>query len=250
MRRAAHAVCAALLAGAIGPAAIATTVVSPSGKHVPANLLRIELQLDAPRSERIDLRHVRLRRQGAEIEDAFLGLSLPSRDGRTLTVLLHPGRIKTGVGPNLALGPALREGDQVTLEIDDPPLRKTWTVTAAQRRRIIVADWRVAPPPAAGSREQLRVTHGGVFDQSAADLIAVADAAGRRVEGRVQLSADGAQWLFLPSLPWRPGQFTLRIHPTLEDAAGNRQCAPFEQQDLSAVDCRSEGSKPFRVEGR
>ena len=248
MSRLAQTARAVLLVVATG-GAIAGTSVSPAGDKVPANLLRIELQLDAPRREPMDLRQVRLLRGGAIIDDAFLGLPLPSRDGRVVTILLHPGRIKTGVGPNLAVGPALHEGDRVTLEVDDPPLRKTWWVTAPRRQRIVVDDWPVAVP-ASGSRGPLHVTPGTVLGRGAADLIRVADAAGRRVAGRGRMAADGSQWLFVPAAPWRSGRFTLRVHPAFEDAAGNRQCAAFEQRNLSGVDCSNEGQRSFVIADR
>jgi hypothetical protein len=244
MRHLARITFAALLV--VNAGVIAGTSVSPAGETVPANLLRIELQLDRPRGEPMDLRQVRLLRGGAVIEDALLGLPLPSRDGHVVTLLLHPGRIKTGVGPNLALGLALHEGDRVTLEVDDPPVRKTWWVTAPQRQPIVVADWPVAVP-AAGSREPLGVTPTTVLGRDAADLIGVADAAGRRVAGSARMAADGSQWLFIPAAPWRSGSFTLRVHPALEDVAGNRQCAAFEQRHLSGVDCRDEGQRSFVI---
>ncbi len=90
---------------AVAPVALAAASVSPAGDSVPANLLRIELRLDAPLNGPLDMRHVRLFDQhGAEIPAPFLDLALPSLDGRTITVLLHPGRIKTDVRPNVDLG--------------------------------------------------------------------------------------------------------------------------------------------------
>jgi len=249
MRRFVQAACAASLIGAAASTVHAATTVSPAGDSVPANLLRIELHFDAPRREPLDMRQVRLRRAGKVIDEAFLGLSLPSRDGRAVTILLHPGRIKTGVGANLALGPVLNEGDRVTLEVDDLLLRKTWQVTAALRRPIAVADWRIELPTA-GSRADLRVTPDATLGAGAAALIGVADGAGHRVAGRAQMTADGVQWRFVPFAPWRAGRFMLRVHPALEDVAGNRPCAAFEQHDASAADCRSEGLRPFAVKRR
>lgn len=234
-----------VLFGAISQA-IGATLVSPVGDSVPANLLRIELRLEGVRSPPPDLSHLRLLREGRVIDNAFLGLPLPARDGRTLTILLHPGRIKTGVGPNLAVGPALRAGDRVTLEIDDPPLRRTWRVTAARRERLHIERWELQPPPP-GSRAALRVVVDAELGSEADGLIAVANASGRRVSGSARLSAGGREWLFTPSRPWDSGRYELRVHPALEDVAGNRPCAAFEQPDLSAADCASETRRAFQV---
>lgn len=234
-----------MLAGAMAPAT-AATLVSPAGDSVPANLLRIELRLDTAQDPALDLRHVRLLREGRAIDHAFLGLPLPARDGRTLTILLHPGRIKTGVGPNLALGPALHDGDRVTLEIDDPPLRRTWQVTEARRERVHIERWDLQRP-SPRSRSALRVVFDAELGPGAAGLIAVADASGHRVPGRAELAADGRQWLFTPSIAWATGRYELRVHPALEDVAGNRPCAAFEQPGLSAVDCASETRRSFQL---
>jgi hypothetical protein len=243
------AACAALIACSASSLATAVEIASPLGEHVPANLLRIELRLDAPRDQPLDVRQIRLLRAGEEIDNAFLGLPLPSRDGRTVTLLLHPGRIKTGVGPHLALGLALRAGDQITLVIDDPSLSRTWRVTEPRRQRLAVSRWRIETPPA-DSRAALRITPDAELGSGAQGLVGVADELGHRVAGRGQLTADGAHWNFVPSAPWRAGRYTLRIHPALEDVAGNRPCAAFEQQGLSAVECRSESTRSFMVKRR
>jgi hypothetical protein len=125
---------AALLA--LPLAASAAPLLTPSGPAVPENLLRIVLHLDAPLSAPLDMRHVvLLGSDGVAIDGAFLDLPLAGSDGKSLTLLLHPGRIKTGVGPNVALGPALRAGQSVVLRIDDPQLG-----------RVVQRHWQVQPP--------------------------------------------------------------------------------------------------------
>jgi hypothetical protein len=109
---------AALAAGAWASGAVS---VYPSGTSVPENLLRIELRFRVPLRTPLDMVHVKLLdREGQLIPDPFLDLPLPSADGRRLSLLLHPGRVKSGVGANVVLGRALRAGSLVTLVIDDP----------------------------------------------------------------------------------------------------------------------------------
>lgn len=240
---------AAVVALVVACSAAAAAGVSPAGDAVPANLLRIELDLDEPPAVPQGPLRARLMRGDAEVDSALLDLPLPSRDGRKLTLLLHPGRIKTGVGPNLRVGPALQAGTVVTLIVDEPALRKTWRVEAAARNPLVITDWPLSLP-GAGTRAALSLQPAAVLNGSAAELVAVADAAGRRVPGRAVLSSDGARWQFRPAHPWRAGRYTLRVHPALEDAAGNRQCAPFEAPALSAVDCSAEGRRPFVIARR
>src|SRR6266550_561528 len=69
-------------------------LVQPSGPKVPANLLRIsirfEAQLEGPMLPRLAL----FRTDGRQIQEPFLEQELWSPDGKILTVLMHPGRVK------------------------------------------------------------------------------------------------------------------------------------------------------------
>jgi len=218
--------------------------ITPSGPEVPANLLRIEVHFDRPMPA-VPLHAIVLRdAAGRPIPDALLDLVLPDRDERNLVVLMHPGRVKQGVGPNQALGPALHAGDDVTLEVDDPrlarPLARTWHVGAPVAARIDPARWKVTAPDA-GGRAPLVLALPSAINASAAPLIAVADAAGRRVAGRATLAPGEKEWRFVPASPWQAKRYEVRIHPALEDPAGNRLCAPFETRAQSAEACDAEG---------
>ncbi|WP_422974523.1 hypothetical protein [Undibacterium sp. Ji49W] len=168
-----------------------------------------------------------------------------------MTLLLHPGRIKSGVGPNLALGPALRNGGSVTLRIDDPqldqPLERRWLVTAALRERIDPQQWLVQTVRRGGI-QPLRVIVPAALDGAAATLIAVQDPDGRRMSGTATLMAGEREWRFTPARNWRPGTYLLRIHPQLEDPQGNRLCSAFEQVQQSARLCVDEGQVSFVID--
>lgn len=227
--------------------------ITPSGPAIPANLLRFEVHLDRPlpglRPDAIVLRDG----TGRPIPDALLDIALPDRAERTLVVLMHPGRVKDGVGANLALGRALHAGEQVSLAIDDArlahPLARTWRVVAPVAAALDPAAWRVAAPPARG-RAALVVNLPSALNASAAALIAVADVHGGRVAGRATLVAGETAWRFVPAAPWQAGGYQVRIHPALEDPAGNRLCAPFEARDQRALRCDAEARIGFSVGAR
>ncbi|MGC1550992.1 MAG: hypothetical protein WA777_20910 [Rhodanobacter sp.] len=226
-------------------------MIFPSAGTVPENLLRIEVQLDHPLDTPLDMRHVALiDATGKPIVDALLDIPLPSRDGREVSILLHPGRIKTGVGANERLGMALHRGEIVTLVIDDPqfgsPIRKSWLVTPAIRKPIEPASWKVTTP-AVGTREALRIAFPVMLDSAAKNLIAVAGSNGERLPGQATLSNGEARWSFVPDKPWADGQYDIRVHPSLEDPAGNRACSAFEQIAQSALDCHEGAGIIFRV---
>lgn len=240
---------AALLASGL---ALSAPTVTPSGPAVPENLLRIEVRLDRPLAAPLDMAHVALLdSSGMPVQGAFLDLPLPDVDGRSWTLLLHPGRIKRGVGPNIALGPALRSGGSVTLRIDDPrigaPLTRRWQVAPALHQRIDPQQW--SPQPVhRGSRQPLRVTVPAALDAAAQALIAVQGPGKQRFPGIATLAKGEHEWRFTPARPWRPGTYLLRIHPRLEDPQGNRLCSAFEEVRQGARQCDEEGRLAFTVD--
>ncbi|WP_394780189.1 hypothetical protein [Undibacterium sp.] len=210
----------------------------------------MELYLDTPLNSPLDMRYVRLLdAAGSPIDGALLDVALPGRDGLSVSILMHPGRIKTGVGPNSSMGMALHEGQTVTLEVADPQLqgvtKKTWTVAPALRQRIDPQHW-IVHAPASGSREPVRLEFGAGLDAGAAQLIAVA-AAGRRLPGKSMLVNGETGWRFTPSSPWRSGSYAVRVHPAIEDPAGNRLCSAFEAAEQSAAECDADVSINFSV---
>ena len=244
---------AALLVLALAPGpGLAGATVTPSGPTVAENLLRIELHLDRPMAAPLDMEHVvLLDSAGVPVRDAFLDLPLSDRSGTTVTLLLHPGRIKSGVGPNVALGTALRSGQFVTLRVDDPqvgrPLERRWLVTAPLRQRIDPGQWQVQAVRR-GGRQPLRVIAPAALDGAAAGQIAIQGPDGRRLPGAATLAAGEREWRFTPTRHWRPGAYVLRIHPRLEDPQGNRMCSAFEQAGQSAQLCEDEGQVAFVID--
>jgi hypothetical protein len=232
---------AALLSAAAAAHAGASAAVTPSGDTVPENLLRIELHLRRPLRQPLAMDRVRLvDERGATIAGAFLDLPLPGDGGRTITLLLHPGRVKSGVGANLALGRALRAGHAVELVVDDPqlpaPIHKRWRVAPQREQGLLADDWELSLP-AAGSRAALRVRLDAALTASGANLIAVRGPDGERIAGAAALRDGETVWEFRPAGPWRAGHHALVVHPALEDVAGNRPCTPFEAAGLSALPC-------------
>jgi hypothetical protein len=236
------------------PLVSAAASITPSGPEVAENLLRIELHLDRPLAMPLDMSRVALLdADGTPIADAFLDLPLADRSGKTITLLLHPGRIKTGVGPNVALGPALRSGHAVTLRIDDPqlgqPVAQHWQVAAALRQPINPRQWEIAPLRA-GGRQPLRVALPSALDAESAAAIAVQGPDGRRLAGVATLAAGEREWRFTPAQNWRPGAYLLRVHPRLEDPQGNRLCSAFEQAGQSSQPCGQEARLAFNIGAR
>ncbi|HYL04507.1 MAG TPA: hypothetical protein VE075_00600 [Thermoanaerobaculia bacterium] len=218
------------------------TAVFPSGGVVPANLLRLYVHFSQPMSRRGIARHVRLLDgAGNPVPRAFLempdGLWDPA--GRRLTLFLHPGRIKRGVGLHEALGLPLHAGRRYRLvigkEAEDAagmqlagPYVKELRAAAPDRSSPDVRRWRLdAPPP--GSRQALTVVADKPLDQALfARTLRLFDAAGRPVRGQASVAAGEVRWQFVPGEPWHEGDYVLRVGAELEDLAGNRPTRLFD----------------------
>lgn len=222
-------------------AAIATgPVVAPSGPEVPANLLRIEVSLEAPLPGDADpLSGLALTdATGRPIESAFLPQALVSADRRTVTLLLHPGRVKSGLVAYQSRGRVFRAGDVVTLFA--PALegaRRQWRVAGDKTSGPRPARWRIGSVRA-GTRQPLAIELDAPVDRAAGlTLVAIAGPAGDRLAGVIGLDAGERVWRFRPRQPWTSAEYVVRVHPNLEDAAGNTACAPFEHESVGFKPC-------------
>jgi len=207
-------------------AAAQTVRVQPSAGPVPANLLRLSIEfatrIESPVLPRLAL----VRPDGKPLAQPFLEQELWSPSGRILTVLMHPGRVKTGLSAREVLGPILVDGDDVTLTLDGQPIQH-WRVGPADTRGPVVSAWRLSSVRAA-SRQALVATLDDAIDGREAGYIAIADPQGRRVHGQALLKDGERTWTFTPHTSWRAGKYRLIARGTLEDPAGNRLGGHFE----------------------
>ena len=229
--------CAAALALALHDAGAAPPVprvawVQPSASEVPANLLRISIEFATPVAVPVLPRLALAYADGRPLKEPFLEQELWSPSGKILTVLLHPGRVKSGLQAREALGPVLAAGDDIVLTLDGVAIRR-WQVRPDDQSGPMPAAWRLAPVRA-GTRQALVVTLDGAIDGRDADYLAIADGGRHRVAGRAALTDGEKVWTFTPRRPWRSGEYKLMVRGTLEDPAGNRLGGSFETAMESA----------------
>jgi hypothetical protein len=222
---------------------------TPGGDAVPQNLLRFYVTFSRPMSLRGAGEHVRLRRaDGTLVPDAFAspadGLWDPSR--QRLTLIVHPGRVKSGLALGDTLGPVLVEGERITLEVDarmrdadGAPLRegfaRSWTVVAAKRGALDPAQWQLHAPTQGERALRLRLPD-TLDAEVAARALEVVDARGARVAGTWSLSPGERELAFAPERAWRSRQrYELVVASFLEDVSGNRPGRTFERA-ADAVD--------------
>ena len=183
------------------------------------------------------------------------------REGKRLTLLFDPGRIKRDLVPHEEVGTSITEGENYTLVIDrdwrdargkslKQDFKKFFSVVAADRETPNPQSW-LLNAPQAGSVQPLSLEFPEPMDHGLLmRLLEVMDPQGNFVEGSIQVDRQETRWQFTPHKPWRTGDYSLSVDTTLEDLAGNRINRPFEVDVFERVEERittTTVSLPFKV---
>jgi hypothetical protein len=201
--------------------------ISPEAKVLPANTLRFYIHFPSPGEAHFDRDQLWLLNEEEQVvRDPFLVLSqeLWSPDGRRLTVLMEPGRIKRGLGADPTHDPALVVGRTYNLVIKalGQTARHTFRVSDPVLEAVGETQWRLASPPA-GSLDPAVMYFDRVMDAALCeDEIVVLTASGEVVQTSVSLAPGGTAAQIIPSHTWRAGEHRLVISERLEDVCGNR----------------------------
>lgn len=223
--------------------------VFPTGAELPENVLKFYIHFSAPMSRAEAYRRIRLLDEhGKTIELPFLEIDeeLWDRDGKRLTVLFDPGRIKRGLVPHEEVGPPLVKGRRYTLVIDaawpdvegqplKDGLRRSFLAVAPERRPVRLSTWRVTPPRA-GTNEPVEVRFPRSMDRALLDRLIEVDNGSGAVPGAVEVDRQETRWRFTPQQPWRPGAYRLRVNTALEDISGNKVDRSFDVDVFERVE--------------
>ena len=259
----------AIPAGPAGPPA-RVVAIYPSAREIPENLLRCYVQFSAPMSQGNSYVHLHLRDETSrtDVVEPFLELpqELWSPDGKRLTLLLEPGRVKHDLVPRDQLGPILVAGRNYTFSIDADwpdadgrPLaatgRMTFRAVKADVRPIDPSTWTIEAPQA-GTRTSLSVhfpkslDHGmleRVLRVLGPELAPSSAEASAELAGMIRVIDEETRWTFEPTQPWTAGRYVLAISTQLEDSAGNNVGRPFEV-DLNRAPAAPNVSADVRIE--
>jgi hypothetical protein len=221
---------------------VAITAVYPSANRLPENTLRFYIHFSGEVARGGIYRHLKLiRSDGVEVREPFLEVEeeLWSADGRRVTILFHPGRVKRELVPREELGPILEEGRTYTIEIsggwedtDGRPLvagfAKTFTAGPPDDQPVDPALWTLMIPRG-GSDVPLIIRLAKPLDHAMLNRVVwVADAKGNPVPGTFSVGGGERVMTFSPQSPWRRGDYKLVTDTRLEDVCGNRVGEPFE----------------------
>ena len=212
----------------------------PKSDILAANTLRFYLEFSQPMARGQVRKHIRLMKENGQVSQSpFLNLAKELWDPsqKRLTLILDPGRLKQGVGPNQQVGSPLESGNAYSLVVagmmksvdgtalgQDVHLR--FQVGVAIRRALSPEAWRISDP-IAGTQVPLRITFDRTMDVGATKrLIWIIGPDGKNIRGIVR--TDGASWNFTPREPWAPKAYRLVVSPALEDIAGNSIRSAFD----------------------
>jgi hypothetical protein len=96
-------------------------------------------------------------------------------------------------------------------------------------------NWKIDSPKA-GTGDPLVVRFPEPLDHALLErVMRVADAAGERIGGSIEISDSETCWQFTPEQPWPAGNYELVTDTTLEDLAGNAIGRAFDVDTLGPI---------------
>jgi len=230
------------------------THIFPSSNLLPENLLRFYVCFsNSMQRGRAEAGMSLLNANKEPVPDALYRapVELWDRSMRYLTVLLDPGRLKRGVGPNRELGPPLKSGQIYTLAVRPgmtdiygsqlpETVYKRFRVTYPSRERIAIEQWKIIPPDA-NTRQPLTLIFPAPLDWALlSHTITVTLPNGQAADGQIVIDRCEKRWSFTPASPWAAGPCAVRVGSDLEDVCGNTVIAAFDRPLRSATDLAGE----------
>ena len=217
--------------------------IYPSSNQLPENLLRFYIYFNTPMKRGQALKYIQLTDAVGNIDShAFMEFKqeLWSPDGKRLTILFDPGRIKRGVSTNMELGPALLEGNRYHLTISGAwqdvygqelsvETMKEFVTTKAYRQPIKVNEW-VIHKPEANSYDTLCVHFDRIMDYALVrSMIQIESEEKKFIAGYWEILEQEQLIQFIPEKRWQKGNYQIVFDSCLEDIAGNNLQALLDQ---------------------
>lgn len=209
-------------------------MVYPTTDSIPVNILRFYIQFSVPMQEMNILNHIQLtNEEGKNITGVFFENQneLWNEDRNVVTLLIDPGRVKLGLLANNTMGRAFDEGKKYTLTIDrllldfkDQALNKSFTKTfvAVKEDRLApdTKNWSIHSPQA-NTKEAIIINFKDKIDPISAQTFIKVFKDGNEIKGTISLLNEEQKWVFHPYKNWKKGNYSIVVHPRLEDISAN-----------------------------
>ena len=235
--------------------------IYPSANQLPENLLRFYFYFNTPMAKGQALKHIQLVDAAGNIDNhAFMEFKqeLWSADGKRLTILFDPGRIKRGVSTNMELGPALLEGNKYQLTISGAwqdvhgqklsvQTTKEFVVVSAYRQHIKVNDLEIQKPEA-NSDDVLNIHCNRIMDHALVQsMILIEDENKTLITGHWETSKEEKIIRFIPKELWKKGTYQIIMDSRLEDVAGNNLINLLDQKSGEKNSNIQQFIRPFTI---
>lgn len=209
--------------------------VYPNVPELPANVLRFYVEFSAPMNLKNPFEYIGiLNENGEKIKEPFVELEkgLWSPDRTRLTLLIHPGRIKRGVGPNLTIGEVFEEGNSYQLAIDESwgltePYVMKFKVAGPVRSTIDLNRWMIEVPRV-DSMDALQITTASILDKALAERLIQIQRNEIKLVGDWTYDPSTKLLNFSPSEAWKDVTYSVFVSPKLEDVSGNTPINVFD----------------------
>ena len=208
--------------------------IYPSANQLPENLLRFYIYFNTPMQKGQALKYIQLIDEEGNIDrHAFMEFKqeLWSTDGKRLTILFDPGRIKRGVSTNVLRGPALLEGKKYKLRISGvwqdvygQPLSinttKEFVVAHDYRQQMKINNWEIDVPKA-NSNDTLTIKFDRIIDHALIQSMITLEHKEDNPIGHWEILGNEQSLQFIPQRKWLEGDYRIVIDSRLEDIVGN-----------------------------
>ena len=215
--------------------------IFPRSNKIPKNILTFYVEFSQPMMEdESAFRYVNLYNEHNEIvPQVWLNKSRWITD-KILMLMIHPGRVKSGISYYENLGDVFDAGKRYYLEITDKikPLQKNAIVKPLIKEFEITEPTASCPKvlqnkfsiPRINSKEKLKI----VFDRPMdfytilGGISIIPYNTDISIQGKITCGSDDTEWSFVPDTPWTEKKYTLILNKYVTDTSGNGLIKPFE----------------------
>lgn len=219
--------------------------IYPQSETLPENILRFYIAFSEPMREGRFLDHITLTDEttGKDLSGVFFDNvhELWSPDRKQVTLLVDPGRVKTGLISNRRLGRAFLANHNYRLAVVgdwlslagralSAPFEKHFTAIEESRTAVAPDEWRLTAPRV-GTRLPLIVDFQAPMDHiSIQTYLRTVDRVGKTIPGEWRVLDAARRAAFTPDHHWDHSPHQLHVYARFEDVAANNINGAFDHE--------------------